>query len=210
MSIDGKTALKNGESKWITSKYARQDVQIFRARSSAILSTSETILKDNPRLNVRYRDFKSIFSRENFRNPIRVIIDSKNRIKKTHKIIHTEGKILLIRLKLDQELWPKNVEQIILKENNKKIDILSILNFLGSLEVNNLWVEAGSTLSGSLLKMKLIDEIIIYIAPKILGNEAKPLFILKNQLKLLECFKGNFTKIKKIGPDIKIILEPVY
>ncbi|QCI16689.1 bifunctional diaminohydroxyphosphoribosylaminopyrimidine deaminase/5-amino-6-(5-phosphoribosylamino)uracil reductase RibD [Buchnera aphidicola (Aphis craccivora)] len=212
MSIDGRIAMKTGESKWITSQDSRQDVQVFRAKSSAILSTSKTIINDNAQLTVRKEEFNkkilSQFPEKNFKHPIRVIIDSQNRINKSHKIMNTKEKILLIRLKQDDELWPDNVKQIIIKPYKKKINVLSTLKFLGELEINTVWIEAGSKLSGALLKMKLIDEIIIYIAPKILGHEAKPLFFLKNNLKLFECIKFNFLNLKKIGPDIRLILEP--
>ena len=212
MSIDGIIAMKTGESKWITSQDSRQDVQVFRAKSSAILSTSKTIINDNAQLTVRKEEFNkkilSQFPEKNFKHPIRVIIDSQNRINKSHKIMNTKEKILLIRLKQDDELWPDNVKQIIIKPYKKKINVLSTLKFLGELEINTVWIEAGSKLSGALLKMKLIDEIIIYIAPKILGHEAKPLFFLKNNLKLFECIKFNFLNLKKIGPDIRLILEP--
>lgn len=212
MSIDGRIAMKTGESKWITSQDSRQDVQVFRAKSSAILSTSKTIINDNAQLTVRKEEFNkkilSQFPEKNFKHPIRVIIDSQNRINKSHKIMNTKEKILLIRLKQDDELWPDNVKQIIIKPYKKKINVLSTLKFLGELEINTVWIEAGSKLSGALLKMKLIDEIIIYVAPKILGHEAKPLFFLKNNLKLFECIKFNFLNLKKIGPDIRLILEP--
>lgn len=212
MSIDGRTAMKNGVSKWITSRYSRQDVQMFRAKSSAILSSSQTILHDNAQLTVRKEEFNkktlNKFPEKDFKHPIRIIIDSKNRITKSHKIMNTKEKILLIRLKPDNELWPENIKQIIIKPYNKKVDIISTLKFLGKLKINNLWIEAGSNLSGSLLKMKLIDEIIIYISPKILGHEAKPLFFLKNNLTLFECIKFKFLNFKKIGPDLRLILEP--
>lgn len=212
MSIDGRIAMKTGESKWITSQDSRQDVQVFRAKSSAILSTSKTIINDNAQLTVRKEEFNkkilSQFPEKNFKHPIRVIIDSQNRINKSHKIMNTKEKILLIRLKQDDELWPDNVKQIIIKPYKKKINVLSTLKFLGELEINTVWIEAGSKLSGALLKMQLIDEIIIYVAPKILGHEAKPLFFLKNNLKLFECIKFNFLDLKKIGPDIRLILEP--
>ncbi|MDE5285591.1 MAG: dihydrofolate reductase family protein, partial [Buchnera aphidicola] len=97
MSIDGKIALKNGKSKWITSPYSRQDVQKFRAKSSAILSTSSTILTDNALLNVRMNEFNkkllSCFPINIFKQPIRIIVDSQNRINTQHKIIHTPGQI---------------------------------------------------------------------------------------------------------------------
>lgn len=212
MSIDGKIAMQNGESKWITSKYARQDVQKFRAKSSAILSSSATVLTDNSLLNVRYEELDkhtlSIFPKKIFQQPIRVIIDSKNRITPLHNITQTQGKIWLIRLKYDHYLWPKNITQIIMKEDNKKINILSIFKLLGKHEINNLWIEAGSTLSGFLLNENLIDELILYIAPKMLGHEAKPLCMLYNKLKLIDSLKFNFTDICKIGPDIRLILFP--
>ena len=132
MSIDGRIAMKNGESKWITSKYARQDVQMFRAKSSAILSSSKTIIKDNAQLTVRKEEFNkktlSIFPEKDFKHPIRVIIDSKNRIKKSHKIMHTKEKILLMRLKSDNELWPDNIKQILIKNNFDQFTIILTLN----------------------------------------------------------------------------------
>ncbi|AYN24622.1 bifunctional diaminohydroxyphosphoribosylaminopyrimidine deaminase/5-amino-6-(5-phosphoribosylamino)uracil reductase RibD [Buchnera aphidicola (Rhopalosiphum maidis)] len=212
MSIDGRIAMKNGESQWITSKESRRDVQKFRAKSSAILTSSATILNDNPLLTVRHREFDketlSIFPKKIFQHPIRVIIDSKNRIKKSHKIIQTKEKILLMRLKLDKEIWPENVKQTIIKPYKEKINLLSVLKFLGDSEINNLWIEAGSILSGCFIKLELVDEIIIYIAPKILGHEAKPLFMFENKLKLFDCFKFSFKDIRRIGPDIRLKLEP--
>lgn len=210
MSIDGRIAMKNGESKWITSQDSRQDVQIFRAKSSAILSSSTTILHDNAQLTVRKEELDkktlSTFPEKDFKHPIRVIIDSKNRINKSHKITHTKEKIFLIRLKPDNELWPDNIQQTIIKPYKNSIDIISTLKFLGQLEINNIWIEAGSNLSGAFLTMKLVDEIIIYVAPKILGHEAKPLFILKNNLTLFECMKFNFIDVRNIGSDIRLIL----
>ncbi|CAL4326517.1 Riboflavin biosynthesis protein RibD, partial [5-amino-6-(5-phosphoribosylamino)uracil reductase] [Buchnera aphidicola (Brachycaudus tragopogonis)] len=212
MSIDGRIAMKNGESKWITSKYARQDVQKFRAKSSVILSSSSTVLTDNSLLNVRYKEFDkhtlSIFPKKIFQQPIRVIIDSKNRITPSHKIIQTKGKIWLIRKKLDQHVWPKNITQIIMKESSKRINVLSIFKLLGKSEINNVWIEVGSTLSGFLLNKNLIDELIIYVAPKMLGHEAKPLCMLHKKLKLVHSLKFNFHDIRKIGPDIRLTLLP--
>ncbi|QCI20588.1 bifunctional diaminohydroxyphosphoribosylaminopyrimidine deaminase/5-amino-6-(5-phosphoribosylamino)uracil reductase RibD [Buchnera aphidicola (Brachycaudus cardui)] len=212
MSIDGRIAMKTGESKWITSKYARQDVQKFRAKSSVILSSSSTILTDNSLLNVRYKEFDkhtlSIFPKKIFQHPIRVIIDSQNRITPLHKIIQTQGKIWLIRLKYDQYLWPKHITQILRKEHDKQINMLSLLKLLGKSQINNVWIEAGSSLSGFLLNQNLIDELIIYIAPKMLGHEAKPLCILYNKLKLIDSLEFNFQDICQIGPDIRLILSP--
>ncbi|QCI21743.1 bifunctional diaminohydroxyphosphoribosylaminopyrimidine deaminase/5-amino-6-(5-phosphoribosylamino)uracil reductase RibD [Buchnera aphidicola (Hyadaphis tataricae)] len=212
MSIDGRIAMQDGESKWITSKKARQDVQKFRARSSVILSSSATLLKDNPLLNVRYEEFNkktlSIFPKQEFIQPIRVILDSQNRITPAYRIFKTQGKIWLIRLKSDEQLWPKNTNQIIIEEKNKKINILSVLQLLGRLNINNVWIEAGSTLSGFLLTEQLIDELIIYIAPKMLGHEAKPLCFIHKKLKLINSLQFKFKQIRQIDSDIRIILHP--
>lgn len=212
MSIDGRIAMKNGESKWITSKYARQDVQKFRAKSSAILSSSATIIHDNPLLNVREKEFDekilSIFPKKTFQQPIRIILDSKNRVQPHHKIIKTIGQVWLIRLKYDQNIWPKNTKQIIEKEHKNKINIYSLLKFLGTSNINTLWIEAGSRLSGFLLHQNLIDELIVYIAPKILGHEAMPLCMIYNQLQLSNVIQFNFKDVRQIGPDIRFILSP--
>ncbi|ACL30810.1 hypothetical protein Buap_4460 [Buchnera aphidicola str. APS (Acyrthosiphon pisum)] len=204
--------MRNGDSKWITSKQARQDVQKFRAKSSVILSSSSTILSDNPLLNVRYKELDkktlSIFPNKIFQHPIRVIIDSKNRVQPSHNIIKTKGKIWLIRLKSDRKIWPKNTTQIIEKDHNKKINIFSLLKFLGQSEINNVWIEAGSTLSGFLLNSYLIDELIIYMAPKILGHEAKPLCMIYEKLKISNSLQFKFKNICQIGPDIRLILSP--
>jgi len=204
--------MKNGNSKWITSKYARQDVQKFRAKSSVIMSSSSTILSDNPLLNVRYQEFDektlSIFPKKIFQHPIRVILDSKNRIKPSHNIIKTKGKVWLIRLKSDKNIWPINTKQIIVKSDNKKIDILSLFKFLGKSEINNVWIEAGSILSGFLLDSYLIDELIIYMAPKILGQEGIPLCTIYKKLKISNALQFKFQDICQIGPDIRLILFP--
>ncbi|QNS02100.1 MAG: bifunctional diaminohydroxyphosphoribosylaminopyrimidine deaminase/5-amino-6-(5-phosphoribosylamino)uracil reductase RibD [Buchnera aphidicola (Pentalonia nigronervosa)] len=204
--------MKNGSSKWITSEFARQNVQKFRARSSIILSSSSTILSDNSLLNVRDYELDkktlSIFPKKKFQQPIRVIIDSQNRITPEHKIIHTKGKIWLMRLKLDKISWPSNVQQILMKENNRKIDIIFALKYLGRLKMNNIWVEAGSHLSGFLLHKKLVDEIIVYIAPKILGHKAKPMCVVQNVVSLFQALQFDFKNIRQIGPDIRIILSP--
>ncbi|AEO08237.1 riboflavin reductase [Buchnera aphidicola str. Ua (Uroleucon ambrosiae)] len=212
MSIDGRIATKNGESKWITSKYARQDVQVFRAKSSAILSSSSTIITDNPLLNIRYQELDdktlSIIPKKIFQNPIRIILDSQNRVQPFHKIIQTKGDIWLIRLKRDQNIWPKNIKQIIIEEHQKKININALLKFLGESKINNIWIEAGSQLSGFLLKNNLIDELIIYVAPKLLGHESKPLCIIHKNLKLSNSLQFEFQDIRQIGPDIRLILSP--
>lgn len=217
-SIDGRTATENGNSKWITCNLSRQDVQIFRAQSNVILSSSSTVLYDNPLLTVRYKSIerKIKFTKEKNKNllkqPIRVIIDSQNKVKPWHNCILEPGKVMLIRLKKDNQLWPHNVKQIIIEEKSSKIDIKKLFLLLGKWQINIVWIESGPTLAGLLLKNKMVDELILYVAPKILGYKSRPLFFLDQSLLGISSnfIKLIFKKILKIGSDIRLILKPIY
>ncbi|XBC44254.1 MAG: bifunctional diaminohydroxyphosphoribosylaminopyrimidine deaminase/5-amino-6-(5-phosphoribosylamino)uracil reductase RibD [Buchnera aphidicola (Schlechtendalia peitan)] len=210
-SIDGRTALSNGLSKWITSKQSRKDVQIYRKKSDAIISSSSSIIIDDSLLTVRNVTKKRNITKclNNFKKikqPLRVIIDSKNRITPLHQCIKEPGKILLIRLKNDNNTWPNNVEQIILNNTESNINLIDLLKFLGNLQLNTILIESGATLSGAFLKLNIVNELIIYLAPKLLGHFAKPLFILENYQKLSLVPYFNFKSIDKIGKDIKLTL----
>lgn len=209
-SLDGCTAMKNGESKWITSEKSRNDVQILRAKSSAILSSSSTILMDNPSFIVRWNKLsdkiKKNYDQNNVNQPIRIIIDSKNRVNPSNKIINQKGNTILVRLKKDNKLWPKNTKQLIVPSLNNRVDLFALLKILGKKEINYLLVEAGSNLSGSLLLNGLFDEIIIYLSAKLLGNNTRNLFLLPNIKDISQAFELSFKKIKKIGPDLRLTL----
>ncbi|WMC20265.1 MAG: bifunctional diaminohydroxyphosphoribosylaminopyrimidine deaminase/5-amino-6-(5-phosphoribosylamino)uracil reductase RibD [Enterobacteriaceae bacterium PSpyr] len=208
ISIDSKIALFSGISKWITSSKSRIDVQNLRIQNTAIISTSNTILFDNPSLNINLKyinkKIKMVYPFKNLKQPIIIIIDSKNRIKLKHKLINKEREILLIRLIKDNKIWPKNVHQIIFK---KKINLKLLILFLGKIKINNILFEVGSKLSGVLFKLKLIDKLILYISTKILGNKSLSIFNLPKFKKILNKNYFFFNKIKKIGKDIKIVLK---
>ncbi|UOY04634.1 bifunctional diaminohydroxyphosphoribosylaminopyrimidine deaminase/5-amino-6-(5-phosphoribosylamino)uracil reductase RibD [Candidatus Blochmanniella pennsylvanica] len=215
-SLDGRTAMSSGESKWITSIQARQDVQRFRAESDVILSTAGTVLADDPKLNVRWECFsdemKRIYANNQIRQPLRVIIDSANRVLPTHRVIRYEGKILLVRLKKDHRNWPSSVEQLLLSSINchghHRINLTELMQHLGYREINNIWVEAGATFSGVLLDIGLVDELILYQAIKFLGSDARPLCLLPN-IKCLNDIKSfKLLDIKNIGPDLRLRLIP--
>ncbi|UAJ65267.1 bifunctional diaminohydroxyphosphoribosylaminopyrimidine deaminase/5-amino-6-(5-phosphoribosylamino)uracil reductase RibD [Candidatus Schneideria nysicola] len=218
-SLDGRTAMASGESKWITSSQARQDLQIFRAESDVILSTASTVLIDNPELNIRYdslpRDIQSLLycdhRKKKIRQPIRVIIDSANQITPIHRIVHGDNPTWLARLRKDDIHWPKSVEQILLpstKHNANKIELMALFKKLGHRQINNVLVESGSNLAGNLLIHQLVDELIIYQSMKLLGNDAYPLFILPKMRQLKEALFFDLIDIRKIGPDVRLILKP--
>ncbi|PPI87716.1 riboflavin biosynthesis protein RibD [Candidatus Pantoea edessiphila] len=212
-SLDGCIAMRNGESKWITSINARNDVQRYRARNSAIITTSTTVLSDNPSLMVRWsslekNNFISSSSKKSLHQPIRVIMDRRNQITPQHKIINQPGKTWLIRQSYDDNVWPDNVIQIILPICNQKINLSQMLLLLGKNQMNNVLVEAGATFFGALIKENLIDELIIYVAPKILGNDSIHLCKIPGLSNLNDAPVFLFTNIKKIGNDIRLTLVP--
>ncbi|WP_343190224.1 bifunctional diaminohydroxyphosphoribosylaminopyrimidine deaminase/5-amino-6-(5-phosphoribosylamino)uracil reductase RibD [Buchnera aphidicola (Mollitrichosiphum nigrofasciatum)] len=204
-SIDGRVSLKNGDSKWITSEKSRSNVQKLRAKNDAILSTSNTVIKDNALLNIRK---KNILKKINTQ-PIRIIIDSKNKIQPNQKIIKFKSKIFLIRFKKDKKIWPEHVKQLIIPKINNKINLIHLFKLLGNKNINNLLIESGPKLFSTLLKEKIIDKLILYISPKILGNNSKPLAIIKT-INLSKAIKLKFDSIKKIGEDIRIKLDTNY
>ncbi|URJ25301.1 bifunctional diaminohydroxyphosphoribosylaminopyrimidine deaminase/5-amino-6-(5-phosphoribosylamino)uracil reductase RibD [Candidatus Blochmannia ocreatus (nom. nud.)] len=216
-SLDGRTAMSSGESKWITSIQSRQDVQNFRAESDAILSTASTILADNPKLNVRWTCFsktmKHTYGKNQIRQPLRIIIDSANRVLPTHRFIQYKGKILLARLKKDHLNWPSSVEQLLFSSmcyhGQYYINLIELIKKITQIhEINNIWVEAGATFSGALLNIGLVDELILYQALKFLGSDARPLCLLPN-IKCLNDIKSfKLIDIKIIGSDLRLRLMP--
>ncbi|MDR5609419.1 MULTISPECIES: bifunctional diaminohydroxyphosphoribosylaminopyrimidine deaminase/5-amino-6-(5-phosphoribosylamino)uracil reductase RibD [unclassified Arsenophonus] len=212
-SLDGRTALASGESKWITSPVARQDVQSFRAQASAILTTSATVLADNPALNVRWTDFtpelQNIYPKECLRQPIRIVLDSENQVKSEHIITKSDGECWLIRPNPISQNWCGDVEQIAIPTYEKCIDLVLLMMQLAKRNINSVWVESGPTLAGALLTLGLVDELIVYIAPKILGGTAKELINIPALQKLKDAPAFEFINIELIGPDLRLTLRPL-
>ncbi|WP_367680776.1 bifunctional diaminohydroxyphosphoribosylaminopyrimidine deaminase/5-amino-6-(5-phosphoribosylamino)uracil reductase RibD [Candidatus Fukatsuia anoeciicola] len=219
-SLDGCTATASGESKWITSKQARQDVQHFRAQSAAILSSSETVLTDNPALTVRWLEFdidiqtsyphdRSRPLQGHIRQPIRIILDSRNRLLPQHKVIQQSGSCWLARINIDKQIWPKNVEQLSLPASKNGIDLLSLMMILAKRKINSVWVEAGAQLAGALLQASLVDELILYLAPKLLGDYARRLCILPGLNNLVDAPQFTLIEVRQIGSDLRLRLKPI-
>jgi diaminohydroxyphosphoribosylaminopyrimidine deaminase/5-amino-6-(5-phosphoribosylamino)uracil reductase len=209
-SLDGRTAMASGESQWITSPQARQDVQRLRAESSAILSTSATVLADDPALTVRWHELGSeiqpIYPCENLRQPVRIILDSHNRVTPQHRIVHQPGATWLARLQPDDLTWPQGVEQLALPLHNGGVDLVAMMMQLAKRQVNSIWVEAGARLSGALLQAGLVDELILYIAPKLLGDAGRGLCHLPGLDRLVDAPEFVFSEVRQIGLDLRLRL----
>jgi len=184
MSLDGRTAMKNGESKWITSEASREDVQMLRSLNQAILTGSGTIKSDNPMMTVRTENANS--------NPLRVVVDSNNIItNKSLNIFSSDANTLILN---------NNNSEILA---NGKLDLKSALKKLGEMGINNLLLEAGSGLNGAMTEAGLIDEFIIYTAPLILGSDANPMIEIPLK-KMSDKIKLNIVEVSQIDCDIKI------
>lgn len=199
-SVDGRTALPNGASKWISSAASRQDVQLWRARSSAILTGIGTVLADDPRMTVRLEGVEQ--------QPVRVIVDSRWRTPVTSRILHQPGRVIIAgseRHETPADLRSTGAQLLPLPEVDGKLDLRALLVALADEEINELQVEAGQNLCGSLLKLELVDEVLLYQAPVILGEGGSGLFAGlhtgsmqdKIQLQLIEsCFVGNDQRLR--------------
>ena len=215
-SLDGKSALKNGQSQWITGPEARIDVQYYRAQQSAILTGSGTVIADDPSLNVRYSELQkaSGFANEideaEVRQPIRIILDSNNKLTLNEHLFTLPGKVLLVSLVARNDLADKNftadVEQLICSDDGAgRIDLKALLLRLNDYEINDLWVEAGACLSGELFKHNLVDEFILYQAPKLMGDLARNLVNLPDFSTMKDVVQLKLQDVTIIADDIRII-----
>ncbi|MDR0806940.1 MAG: bifunctional diaminohydroxyphosphoribosylaminopyrimidine deaminase/5-amino-6-(5-phosphoribosylamino)uracil reductase RibD [Enterobacteriaceae bacterium] len=211
-SLDGKTAMASGESQWITGADSRRDVQQFRAQSSAILSTSATVLADNPSLNVRWSELdnrvQAFYPEDKLRQPVRIILDAHNRLTPDLKLFSLSGDILLVRSQKGDENWQPNVEQLIIPEHNGAIDLVVLMMQLGRRQINTIWTEAGATIAGALLQAGLVDELVLYLAPKLLGDNARGLCKFAGIDQLSQAPQFTLHDVQQIGDDLRLRLQP--
>ena len=205
MSVDGKTAMASGESQWITSQDARQDVQKLRAQSSVILTGIGTVLTDDPSLSVRPGDWYP--QGELVRQPLRVVIDSNLRIPLNAKILNSEAETLVVSIKPSDK---KGVNVMVIQADRGHVDLKKLMNRLAEREINDVMVEAGSKLNGALVQAGLVDELVIYMAPKLLGDSAQGLFHLPALQKMSQNIALEITDIRAVGSDWRITASPIY
>jgi diaminohydroxyphosphoribosylaminopyrimidine deaminase/5-amino-6-(5-phosphoribosylamino)uracil reductase len=205
-SLDGRTALAGGASRWVTAAAARQDAQRFRARSSVVLSGSGTVLADDPALNVRIDGAT--------RQPLRVLLDSELRVPPTARMFDREGPALVFTASMDAARRAELARRGVLVESVARaagggLALESVLRRLGEREANEVWVEAGARLAGALLQARLVDELIVYLAPSLLGPTARPLAELPEIMQLEQRLRLEFTECKPIGPDLRLTAVPL-
>ncbi|MFT7558298.1 MAG: diaminohydroxyphosphoribosylaminopyrimidine deaminase [Flavobacteriales bacterium] len=197
MSIDARTAMKSGESKWITSPKAREDVQRLRARSCAVITGVSSVIHDDPALTVRLSDED--------RQPLRVILDSKGRCPIKAEMFSQPGRTIIVSC-IEWEV-PEGAELWVLPEHNDRVKLSALMERLAQEGCNEVLVETGATLAGAFVGAGLVDQFIIYMAPKFLGSDARPLFELP-----IKTMSGSLPLIIKdirpVGCDWRICAEP--
>ncbi|WP_352297375.1 bifunctional diaminohydroxyphosphoribosylaminopyrimidine deaminase/5-amino-6-(5-phosphoribosylamino)uracil reductase RibD [Pseudoalteromonas sp. 20-MNA-CIBAN-0454] len=205
-SIDGKTALNNGQSKWITGAAARQDVQLYRAQSCAILTGADTVLVDDAKLNVRKNELpQALPTQLPLRQPVRVIIDSQNRLTPNLALFAIESEIIIFTTKVDKsQHWPHFVKHIVVTASNSKVDLTAVLKKLAKLQFNTVWLEVGATLAGKMVELDLIDEFIFYLAPKLIGSDGKSLVNFPELISMQNTIDLTFNECTRIGDDLRI------
>lgn len=202
-SLDGRTALDNGASQWITAPEARADGQLWRARADAVLTGIGTVLEDDPLLNVR--DAQGVPAP---RQPMLVVLDSQLRTPPTARLLTLDRPCLLVTTVADKArhapYLDRQAEVMLLPNPDGRIDLMALMSELGRREVNELHVEAGPILNAALLQAGMIDEWLLYMAPKLLGP-GRPLMALPALDSLDDACTLEFTGIDRVGPDLRLL-----
>lgn len=205
MSLDGRTAMKNGESQWISSTESRQDVQHLRAQSSAIVTGVGTVLADNPSMNVRLD--------KSSRQPLRVILDSQLKTPPQANILNLDGRVIIFCYPNLAESKIQALEATgaiiipIEKSTEHFISLKQVFHILArEYEINEVLLETGATLAGQALSQNLIDELVIYMAPHVMGDQARGLFHLPELNQMSERIQLKYQDIRFIGSDLRLTL----
>ena len=216
MSLDGRTAMKSGESQWITGPEARAQVHLLRAQSCAVITGIGSILRDNPSMNVRADELALAgvpqATIELIKQPLRVVLDSQLRLPTSAKILQQPGSVLVITCVADlqrhQALIDMGAELVVCAADDQgKVDLSAVLTLLGQRQCNQVLVEAGAGLSGAFLKAGLTHHLVVYLAPKLMGSEAKALFNLPLET-MAQAVDVDIKGISQVGNDWRIDATP--
>ncbi|MDP9088660.1 MAG: bifunctional diaminohydroxyphosphoribosylaminopyrimidine deaminase/5-amino-6-(5-phosphoribosylamino)uracil reductase RibD [Pseudomonadota bacterium] len=199
MSLDGRTALATGGQTWISGEASRADVQTWRARSSAVLTGAGTVRSDNPQLNVRLNYGPSV------RQPLRVVLDTMLTTARAAKIFRDKGTLIFAAAEAPLGAF-KDLEVERVPRGDGGLDLEAVMQNLTAREINEVLLECGSTLAGSFIAKQLVDEMVLYVAPRLLGDDAAPLIRTRlSSLAVPPSFE--FVDLRQLGDDVRLILR---
>jgi diaminohydroxyphosphoribosylaminopyrimidine deaminase/5-amino-6-(5-phosphoribosylamino)uracil reductase len=213
-SLDGRTAMASGESQWITSSDARRDVHRLRARSSAVITGIGTVLADDPHMNVRLgpEEFPALWPDELPRQPLRVVVDSRLRMPLDARMLSLPGATLIATC----EDSPKAIARanavgaevrIFPPDPQGRVDLHLLLCYLAEREINEVLIEAGPTLAGAAMDLDIVDELVLYLAPHLMGDAARGLFHLPGIERMDQRLGLVFDEVRQVGPDLRLRLK---
>ncbi len=209
MSLDGRTAMASGESRWITGEAARRDVQRLRARSSAILTGIGTVLADDPSLNVRLTA-DALYGVEPVRQPLRVVLDSQLQMPVDARMLRLAGHTLVLAASNDtakrEALARAGAEVVGVAGHDGHLDLEAVLALLAQREINEVLLESGPRLAGAMLAAGLIDELVVYMAPHVMGDSARGLFLLPGLEKMEDRIGLEWVDVRRVGEDVRMTL----
>ena len=209
-SLDGKTAMASGESQWITGSEARTDVQRLRAQSCGVICGADSVIFDDAKMNVRWDslgELKNNYAEADVRQPVRIIIDGKNRLTPELTVFQQPSKILIIRHTIENsQVWPHFVEQVQIQKatDSEHIDLTALLTYLAKQGLNDVLIESGAQLSGAFIEQGLVDELVLYQAAKLMGNDGKGLANMPSVVKLADAKALDITDVRLVGKDIRL------
>ncbi|WP_321323876.1 bifunctional diaminohydroxyphosphoribosylaminopyrimidine deaminase/5-amino-6-(5-phosphoribosylamino)uracil reductase RibD [Thiomicrorhabdus sp.] len=218
-SLDGRTAMNNGESHWITGEESRKEVHKMRAQSGALITGIGTVLADNPSLTVRLTDQELTelnLSQDNC-HPIRIVLDPNLSMPTDAKMLSLPGRTILMTSKETTDRSPElvemfynhGVELVAVSAQDDRLDIESILRYLAEVEdVNDVMVESGAIVAGAFMQSGLVNELHSFIAPSLMGNTAKPMFVLPGIESMDQKMNFKIQSMDRFGEDIRLILVP--
>jgi diaminohydroxyphosphoribosylaminopyrimidine deaminase/5-amino-6-(5-phosphoribosylamino)uracil reductase len=207
MSLDGRTALANGASQWITAEAARRDVQCWRARSSALVTGIGTVLADDPRLTVRL--VPGMLGTQPNVAPSRVVLDRDLRTPRGARVLDGSAPTLLLhaRERVPDHTTLTNTHFAAIESATQGLDLYAALRELAARGVNEAQVEAGPTLCGALFTASLVDELLVYVAPVLLGDNARPLLALPALSDMTDRWKLRIVDQRQVGEDMRLLLR---
>lgn len=213
-SLDGRTAMASGESRWITSADARRDVHRLRARSSAVITGIGTVLADDPHMNVRLgpEEFPALWPDELPRQPLRVVVDSALRMPLDARMLSLPGATLIATC----EDSPRAIARanavgaevrVFPPDPAGRVDLHLLLCYLAEREINEVLIEAGPTLAGAAMDLDIVDEMVLYVAPHLMGDAARGLFHLPGIARMEQRIGLIIAATHRVGADLKLVLR---